>query len=128
MAAQTFGSDFLEQRRKSLGMSRAVVSQRSSVSLSTVNRVLSGDVDGTSVGKVRAIADALGVALHMQEQVDPVTFQEREAEKKARRLVGMVQSTMGLESQGVGCQEQDLMVRRTLHELMAGSRRRLWAG
>jgi transcriptional regulator with XRE-family HTH domain len=107
-------------------MSREVVAQRSGVSLSTVNRALSGDCDGASVAKVCAIAAALGVALKMEEELDPTAFQEREAEKKARKLVGLVQGTMGLEAQGVSPRERDQMIRRTLHELMAGPKRRLW--
>ena len=108
-------------------MSRQVVARRSGVSLSTVNRVLSGDSDSASLGNVRAIAKALGLSLLLDEPSDPVAYLEREAERKARKLVGLVQGTMGLESQGVGDSEAEEMVRRTIYELMAGSRRRLWA-
>lgn len=128
MATQTFDATFLERRRRRLGMSRGIVARRSGVSLSTVNRVLSGECDGASVANLCAIANALGVALKWEEQLDPVAFQEQEAEKKARRLVGMVQGTMGLESQGVSRQAREQMIRATFHRLMAGPRRRLWAG
>jgi len=38
----------------------------------------------------------------------------------------MVQGTSALESQAVDSETYRQMVRQTMHELMAGSRRRLW--
>lgn len=128
MAGQIIDADLLERRRRQLGMSVAGLAERSGVSTSTVNRVLSGDCGGTAIASVCAIANALGVSLKMEERLDPVAFQEQEAERKARRLVGMIQGTTGLEAQGVSREEMEQMVRRTVHELMAGSKRRLWSG
>ena len=47
--------------------------------------------------------------------------------KKARELVGMVQGTSGLESQAVGQNQIEKMISQLVHQLMAGSRRKLWA-
>jgi hypothetical protein len=57
---------------------------------------------------------------------DEQTFAERQAEAKARVIVRMVQGTSALESQGADSDTYQQMVRQTVHELMAGPRRRLW--
>jgi hypothetical protein len=54
-------------------------------------------------------------------------IREQQAEAKAQELVGMVQATCGLESQAVDQEHIDEMVRQTVHELLAGPNRKLWA-
>jgi hypothetical protein len=52
---------------------------------------------------------------------------EKQARKKAERLVGMVQGTSALEAQAVSSRHIGQMIKKTIHELLAGSRRSLWA-
>ncbi len=127
MIGHTLESNALEHRRRRLGISRSALAKRSGVSMATVNRVLSGGLDRVTVANVRAIAHAMGAALTLEESTTPQALQEREAREKAKRIVSLVQGNMGLESQAVDPECLSEMVNQTVHELMAGPRRRLWA-
>jgi transcriptional regulator with XRE-family HTH domain len=116
----------LEKRRRELRMSKTVVARRAGVSLPTVNRILSGKEKRPGLPYVQAIAEALGVEVRLAEVADAYAMREQQATEKARQLVGMVQSNMALEGQGVGNEAIERMVRQTVHELMAGPSRRLW--
>jgi transcriptional regulator with XRE-family HTH domain len=117
----------LHDRQRRLGMSQAVLAERSGLSAPTVQRILAGNLETASFGNLAAIADALGMfpALHAAKSEE--ALREEQAEKKARRLIGMVQATCGLESQAVSDEEFEAMVRRTIHQLLASSNRKLWA-
>ena len=117
----------LNQRRMELGMSHVTLAQRSGVSLPTVHRILSGGHPNASVANVQAIAETLGLRLqfHIMEQAEDL--REKQATKKATELVSMVQATSALEGQAVDQQTIKQMIRRTVHELLAGSERKLWA-
>jgi predicted transcriptional regulator len=118
-------SSSLDKRRRELGMSEGVLAKKAGVSRGTVRRVLGGDFRQVSLGNFLAVAETLGV--HLSFEHEPVeNFLERQAEKKARRLVGMVQGNMGLESQAVGSDILNQMIRQTVHQLLAGSKRNLW--
>jgi transcriptional regulator with XRE-family HTH domain len=127
-----FGYTALDDRRRRLGMSRAIVARRSGVSLPTVTRILTGKEAAPSLPNVQAIAAALGVCLRVgaevriAEDLDAEEFRRRQAFAKARRLVRMVQGTMGLESQAVDLRAVDEMTERTVRDLLAGAKRRLW--
>jgi len=120
-----FGS--LESRRKTLGMSYAALAAKSGVSMRTVVRILSGRHTQASFENVLALAKPLGLDVGFQEQVGVDELLERRAREKAARIVRMVQGTSGLEGQAVSRKELDRMSRRTVHELLAGSRRNLWS-
>lgn len=116
----------LESRRKRLGMSYAVLALRSGVSEPTVKRILSGRLAEASFANVEAVATALGVSRRYRAlKTDELT--RREARKKAERIARMVQGTSALESQAVGPEVFNRLVESSYHELMAGSRRRLWS-
>ena len=117
----------LETRRRELGISQAALANRSGVSLPTVHRILSGHGSATSVENILAIAQVLGMDLEAVPRVDAGTILEQQARKKAERLVRMVQGTSALEAQGVSSRHLGQMVKKTVQELLAGSRRRLWA-
>jgi transcriptional regulator with XRE-family HTH domain len=117
----------LNARRLRLGMSMSVLSVRSGVSLPTAQRILTGKLEHASFRNVSAIAAALGLTAKFLAAMSEEELREEQAEKKARRLVGMVQGTSGLESQAVSNEEFEAMVRRTVHELLSGSNRKLWA-
>jgi transcriptional regulator with XRE-family HTH domain len=106
-------------------MSYAVVAERSGVSLATVHRVLAGH--DASISNLLAIARALGLGLECRAEADVETLLEQQARRKAERLVGMVQGSAALEGQAVDPQTREQMVRQTVHELLAGSKRKLWA-
>jgi transcriptional regulator with XRE-family HTH domain len=114
----------LESRRKELGMSIEALVRRSGVSRATVRRLLLERPVHVDLANVLAIAEALGVDLLARRRTN---FKEQQAKQKARRLVGMVQGTMGLESQGVRRGAIEEMVDQTTHQLLAGSPRSLWS-
>ena len=116
----------LENRRRAVGMTFDDLARRSKVSRATVCRILRGDHASVSFSKVMAVADALGLSAFFDPVVDNDAFLERQAESKAKFLVGMVQGTMGLEAQGVNSFDVDRMVRETTRTLLAGSKRKLW--
>ncbi len=127
MAASGRDSAHLENRRRQLGMSCAVLAKRAGVSLATVQRMLGGNLDSATMANVRAVAAALGLDLEMHASTSAQEFCERQAEAKAKQLVDLVQGSSGLEGQGVDAETLSQMVQQTIHELMAGSKRKLWA-
>ena len=127
MAMHTLTSEFLEKRRRELRMSRPTLARRSGVSVATVNRVLSGQIERATMGNVRCVADALEVDLAAVANCSSLEFQQREARAKAEKIVQLVQGTSALEGQAVDAETLAQMVQRTVHELIAGPKRRLWA-
>ncbi|MAD80331.1 MAG: hypothetical protein CMJ50_05730 [Planctomycetaceae bacterium] len=115
----------LNVRRRRLGMSAETLAQRSGLSRQTVHRVLSGG--SASFQNVIAIAGVLGMSHSFLATKSVQDIREQQAEAKAQELVGMVQATCGLESQAVDQEHIDEMVRQTVHELLAGPNRKLWA-
>jgi len=117
----------LERRRRQLGMSQARVADRSGVSLPTVARILSGSTENVHLKNFESVSNALGIELVLQPTTTSLDFQEIEARKKAQRIVRAVQGSSALEAQALDAEAVEQLVRKTVHELMAGSRRRLWA-
>lgn len=127
MADQPLTSEFLDQRRRKLGISKSQLAQRSGVSLGTARRLLGGQIDSTTIANVRAVAATLGVDLTASTTCTSYQLQEREALAKAEKIAALVQGTSALECQAVNSAIRQQMVQRTVHELMAGSMRRLWS-
>lgn len=117
----------LEARRRELGLSQAALAKLSGVSLPTVHRILAGHGSGASFENVLLIAQTLGMNLEAVSNISTEQLLAHQARKKAERLVGMVQGTSALEGQGVSRQQIGRMITKTAQELLAGSRRRLWA-
>jgi transcriptional regulator with XRE-family HTH domain len=115
----------LNARRKELGMTWDILAKRSGLSRATAIRLLSGDHTGAGFLHIVAVAEALGVEVKFTE-VGVEDFVEQQVDRQARRLVGMVQGTMGLEAQGVNEEAASQMVKKTRHELLAGKRKQLW--
>lgn len=118
---------FLNRRRRELGVSYQALAERSGLSLPTVRRILAGGQQSASLSSVLAIARVLGVRLTFSAESDAGQFLERQAREKAERLVGMVHASCALEGQGLDKDTREQMVRQTVHELLAGSKRQLWA-
>ena len=117
---------FLDQRRRELGMSHADLARRSGVSVPTVTRILSAMDPAASFSNVHAVAAALGVRVDLTPQSEPEEFRQQQAQEKARRLVSLVQGNSGLEGQAVDDATVNRMINRTVVELLAGPGRRLW--
>ncbi|MBL8796141.1 MAG: helix-turn-helix domain-containing protein [Planctomycetia bacterium] len=117
----------LDNRRRELGMSYAALAKRSGVSMSTVVRILSGNHPDASFRNVAGIADALGVHINFAGTVTVQKLRQKQAQEKARQLVGFVQGTSGLEGQAVGNGVLAEMTQDATVELLAGSKRKLWS-
>jgi transcriptional regulator with XRE-family HTH domain len=117
----------LDKRRRALGLSYELLSKRCGVSRPTVQRILSGRHPAASFSNVMAIAESLGLGLRFHSRVEPARLRREQAERKARKLVALVQGTSGLEGQAVDRQAVESMVEQTTHELLVGSKRHLWS-
>ncbi len=146
----------LKCRRRKLGLSESALAERSGVSLPTIQRILTGhsaerypgfgrwerrretqrilagQSPAASIENAVAIAQAMGmqwdgVQMDVVPMVPAQEVLEQQAQMKAERLVGMVQGTSALEAQAVSPWHLGLMIQKTVQELLAGSRRRLWA-
>lgn len=121
-----FIANDLIERKFALGLTNAEISKISGVSKTTVDRVMAGRHDRATFANIARIAAALEMDVRFVpiESADAVL--ERRAKIKAKRIVDSVQASSGLEAQALGARELQQMTKRTVHELMAGPRRRLW--
>jgi transcriptional regulator with XRE-family HTH domain len=108
-------------------MSCAVLARRVGVSLRTVQRILSGEENNPGLATVIALARELGVGVRLEEQVKAHTIRHRQAERKAERIIAIVHGTSALEAQGIEDETRRDLREKTIHELLAGSERKLWA-
>lgn len=116
----------LASRREALGMSFAALASRSGVSEPTVKRILGGRIGEASFANVAAVAHALGAPLGFEEMdIDELCRQQ--ARTKAEHVARLVQGTSALESQAVDSETYRRLVEKSFHELLAGSRRKLWS-
>ncbi len=127
--------DELDLRRKELGISYSVLAELSGVSKPAIQRMLSGKVDSPALSSVAAVARALGMggirfkkngAIKFDSIADAQTLRERQARRRALRLVGPIQETSAIPGTAAGETAYQIMVERKYHELLAGSRRGLW--
>ena len=117
----------LDLRRRELHMPVSVLAKRSGVAFRTVQRIIGGHHDKATWATVIALAQALGLDLELRSVVDAESLRERQARTKADRLMRMVQGTAALEAQAVDPNKYQQMIRRTVHEILAGPARKLWA-
>jgi transcriptional regulator with XRE-family HTH domain len=116
----------MQRRRKALRISCQLLALRSGVSLPTVQRILHDGGEHATYATLTAVARALGMDFELRSTSDEQAFAERQAQTKAEVIARMVQGTSALESQAVDSDTYRQMVSQTVHELMAGPRRRLW--
>ena len=127
MVATTCIYTDLAKRREALGMPINELSRRAGVSVSTVNRFLSGR-NSPRVDHALRISECLGVpGLCIERAVDIDHMRRRQALAKARKLVGLVQGTSALEGQAVDKSQLRHMVQITINKLLSGPRSELWA-
>ena len=115
----------LDARRRRLGMSAEILAQRSVLSRQTGHRVLAGG--SASVQNVIAIADGRGMSHSFYATKSAPDIREPQARDRTGAEGRRGAGTGGLESQAVDQEHLDEMVRQTVHELLAGPNRRLWA-
>jgi len=87
----------------------------------------SGSDPHAGFANVVAIAEVLGIEVKFTSKANVEELRERQARQKAQRLVGMLQGTMGLEGQAVDSGTLGEMLQQTMHELLAGPKRKLWS-
>lgn len=123
----------LEQRRGDLGISFPALAERAGVSTQTLKRIFSGKAENPTIQNLQSACRVLGLQLVIDDTIIAKSkrsveeLRESVAKEKAERIVRLVQGTSALESQAVGLTAVRDMVSRTVHELLAGSSRKLWA-
>lgn len=117
----------LNWRRKRLGISYAILGLMTGIHPVTLQRILTGRHGKARFSNVLAIAEALGIRFTVDKRAGIEEMRERQAKKKAKHIVKMVQGSAGLESQAVSPAAREEMIRRTVHELLAGPNLRLWS-
>ena len=108
-------------------MPYSVLASRSGVSEPTLKRMLSDGLESASLRNVQAVASAMGISILFQPECTATDYCEKVAEEKAKLLVGMVQGSSALEAQAVAPDFVAEIVRKTVHDLIAGPPRRLWS-
>lgn len=104
----------LNTRREALGMTHDALARRSGVPIATTKRILGGRAGKASLSNVLAVAKALGLRLGLGESSVANMLEER-AREKAGEIAG---------ARGEASVEA---VEHIARELVAGSRRVLWA-
>ena len=117
----------LNLQKKHLGVSCAVISQKSGVSEPTINRILSGKHTSAHFDHVLAVAHVLGVDLGAKATKDPEIMKRDQAIMKAKQIMRLVRGNSALESTETSQEAYKRMINKTVNELMAGSTRALWA-
>jgi len=117
----------LNERRQRLGISCSVLAKRTGISLRSVQRILSGEETNPGFTTVASLAHVLGVGVRFNDEVDVRTIRRRQAERKAERILAIVQGSSALEAQALSRETIRDLREKTIHELLAGSPRKLWA-
>jgi hypothetical protein len=86
---------------------------------------MQGDDSNATLSTLTRIADALGIQLGITS-LDLNEVRRKRAEAKARKLVGLIQGTMGLEAAALDASSLADLHQQTVRELLRGSNRRLW--
>jgi transcriptional regulator with XRE-family HTH domain len=109
------------------------VAKRSGVSSSTVERMLSGRHGSVSFKTVQQIAAVLGAEVRIEGIADIAAMRMAQAEYKARRLAAASPSADSAvnfaDAAGAPTVEaaREALVQQSIHKLLAGSNRKLWA-
>ncbi|HEY7425731.1 MAG TPA: hypothetical protein VH682_15990 [Gemmataceae bacterium] len=116
----------LDKQRRTLKMPLHILAERAHLSRATVCRILKEKRASSSLESVLAVASVLGAEgeLHIQ---DPEKLVEQQVQKRAKRIVRMVQGTMALEGQGITDPKHlDQLVETAAREIRAKPRKQLW--
>ena len=120
--------NILAERKLKLGMSEALIAERTSLSQPTVHRILSGKHDKAAWNDMIQIAEVLGlISGSMQFKFIPVEdILDNQATMLAKVLVGINQATNQLEAQGLNEDEKEKLIYQSKIKLLAGPRGYLW--
>jgi hypothetical protein len=92
-----------------------------------VQRILSGDEVNPGFATLSALARELGIGVRFDDQLPIASIRRRQAERKADRVLAIVQGSSALEGQAVSRQTMKKLREKTINELLAGSPRKLWS-
>ena len=115
--------------RESLGMTLSDLGRRVGLSFQALSQFEKAEREGTiTLSTLRTVADALGCdlvyALVPRESLQASL--EREAHRRARRMLDRVRHSMSLEAQDISEEEMESQLRELAEELLAGSWRKIW--
>ena len=122
--------NLLQNRRRQLGMPYKVLAKRANLGMVTVQRALNGET-GVRFDTIAAIAECLGINFEATGTIkvhttEVNTLLEQQARQKAKQLVTIAQGSAGLEGQAVDTETLHRVEDNIVHELLAGSKKRLW--
>lgn len=116
----------LDKQRRALKMPLHILAERAHLSRATVCRILKDKRTSSSLESVLAIASVLGAEVEFRIQ-EPEKLIEQQVQKRAKRIVRMVQGTMALEGQGITDPNHlDQLVETAAKEIRAKPRKQLW--
>ncbi len=106
-------------------MSYAMLAKRSGVGARTLQRVFSDEDSTANLRTVLAIADALDARLLLSGE-DINVVRHKQAQRKATKLVKLVQGTSALESQAIDPADLLAAEQRTVRDLLSSGKAALW--
>lgn len=113
----------LQKQRSELRMPYGVLAKRSGLSLSTVQRAMTGNPG--RIETLLSLAGVLGVQLDITVK-KPRTLRDEQATNKAHKLASFTQGNSAMEGQGVPQDTVQEVVQNIKDRLLAGTNRRLW--
>ncbi len=120
----------LELRRRTIGMTKEMVAERSGLSPPTVNRILAGQEKRLVLAALGALANTLSVVVSIGASTEYREVGSKYARSKPKprhdSLWACSRERWGWKRRGVEPQALDQMISQTKCELLAGSRQRLW--
>lgn len=116
----------LEAKRHELGMSCETLARRCGLGLSTVQRVLKGEVDAR-LKTLLTIAEALGVVIGVRSDEPAEKMQSQQAKAKARRLTAIAHGSSALEGQAARAGTVKRIEKDMERKLLVGPTIRLWS-
>ncbi|MCP4378487.1 MAG: helix-turn-helix transcriptional regulator [bacterium] len=115
--------DTLRKQRNELQMPYGVLAQRSGLSLSTVQRAMTGN--SGRIDTLLSLAGALGVRLNITV-TPPRKLRNEQANNQAHKLAGFAQGNSAMEGQGVPQGTLREVQQNLKDRLLVGTNRRLW--
>ncbi len=116
----------LDKQRRALKMPLHILAERAQLSRATVCRILKEKRTSSSLESVMALASVLEAELEFRIQ-NQEKLVEEQIQKRAKRIVRMVQGTMALEGQGItDPNHMDQLVETAAREIRAKPRKQLW--
>lgn len=117
----------LKLKKKKTGMTFEALSSIADVPAMTIKRIFSQNKQiKFSFEDVYKIATALGYSLELEEKEGAEFLRRKRASSLASNIVKNVQSSSGLENQGLPAKELDDLKEKLIIDLLSGPRTKLW--